>query len=67
MLPGTLPGTQNRNNRGMKMWKFTFNGIQGFAERYNETDGVYVRWYGMGFHLIAANADLKEAILSQEK
>ena len=48
------------------MWKFTFDGIQGFAERYNETDGVYVRWYGMGFHLIAANADLKAAILSQE-
>ena len=48
------------------MWKFTFDGIQCFAERYNETDGVYVRWYGMGFHLIAANADLKAAILSQE-
>jgi hypothetical protein len=49
-------------------WTFIFDGIKGIAERYkNESDAVYIFWNGMGFHLIAAKDDLKNAILTQER
>ena len=51
----------------MKKWKFTYLGIKGIAERYNDENGIYVLWYGMGFHFIAACNRLKKAILLQEK
>jgi hypothetical protein len=46
----------------MANWTFSFNGINGLAQPY--IGGVWISWGGMGFHLDAANEDLRAAILN---
>lgn len=46
----------------MNTWSFTFDGITGNAEAYQ--GGAYIFWGGMGFHLVAASSDLRDAILA---
>lgn len=48
----------------MSAWFFTYDGIEGRAERYAET--VYIYWAGMGFHLEAASFNLATAIKEAE-
>ena len=45
-------------------WFFTYDGIEGRAERQGET--VYIYWAGMGFHLEAASYNLARAIKEAE-
>lgn len=46
----------------MANYSFTFDGIKGICEPYN--GGAFIFWGGMGFHLNAAAADLRAAILA---
>lgn len=48
----------------MSAWFFTYDGIEGRAERQGET--VYIYWAGMGFHLEAASWNLAKAIKEAE-
>lgn len=48
----------------MKQWFFTYDGIEGLAERHGES--VYIYWGGMGFHYQAASYDLARAIRESE-
>ena len=41
------------------MRRFSFNGIRGMVDAYG-----YVTWGGMGFHLYAADPELRKAIMS---
>ena len=41
-------------------WAFKYMGRKGIAEAYK--GGAFIFWGGMGFHLNAANPELREAI-----
>ena len=45
-------------------WFFTYDGIEGLAERHGGS--VYIYWAGMGFHYQAASFDLARAIRDGE-
>lgn len=46
----------------MQTWDFIFDGIKGKAQAWD--GGCYIFWGGMGFHIIHANDDLRDAILA---